>query len=226
MAIGVLAMAGFYLLLAAMGGGITYVLGPLGIPEVGEELPAWAIAALVVLNLTVGVMLYLGFYYYTLKLVRGRTPSILGDLLCPFRRPLAVIGVAVLYALAVAGGLALLIVPGIVVALAFFYAGVALIDRNLGVLEALRESSRLTRGHRPTLLLMLLFFTLVDAALKLSVLLFFALVPLTPPPDTTTGLVADLLSLFVITPWEAASFMCAYEALLEEFHRPEVHAPI
>ena len=210
MAVGVLAVAGFYLLLAAMGGGITYVLGPLGIPEVGEELPAWAVAALVVLNLTVGVMLYLGFYYYTLKLVRGRTPSIVGDLLYPFRRPLAVIGAAVLYALAVVGGLALLLVPGIVVALAFFYAGVALIDRDLGVVEALRESSRLTRGHRRPLFLVLLFFTFVDAALKLPA-------PLLGPPAV---LAANLLSLFVFTPWMAASFMSAYEDLLGGTHPP------
>lgn len=207
---GVLAVMGFHLLLAAMGGGITYILGPLGIPGVREELPAWAIAALAALNLTVGVMLYLGFYYYTLKLVRGRTPSIVGDLLYPFRRPLPVIGVAVLYALAVVGGLALLLVPGIVIALTFYYAGVALVDRHLGVLEAFRESSRLTRGHRPPLLLVLLFFILADAVLKGPALLV----------GPAAGLAANLLSLFVLTPWMAASLMSAYEELLGRTHSP------
>ncbi len=108
------------------------------------------------------------------------------------------------------GGLALLLVPGIVVALTFFFAGIALIDRDLGVLGAFRESSRFTRGHRRPLFPVLLFFTLVDAALKLPA----------PPLGPPAVLAANLLSLFVFTPWTAASLMSAYEDLLE-FHRPE-----
>ena len=220
MMLGALALMGFYLLLVALGGGIGYILGPLRIPEVGEELPPWALVMLVILNLTVGIMLYLGFYYYALRLVRGRSPSIVQDLLYPFRRPLAVIGVAILYALAIMGGLALLIVPGIILAIRFYFAGIALIDRNLGVSEALKESSRLTRGHRLSLFLVLLFFIFVDAALKLAVLLFFALVLPVPLLNTTSELVANFLSLLVVTPWEAASFMCAYDALLEGAYPP------
>jgi uncharacterized membrane protein len=55
---------------------------------------------------------------------------------------------SVLYGLIVFGGLLLLIVPGILWAVKFGYATFAVVDKKLDPIEALRESSRLTKGER------------------------------------------------------------------------------
>jgi uncharacterized membrane protein len=46
------------------------------------------------------------------------------------------------------GGLILLIVPGVILALTFGYASYLVVDRDSGLREALRSSSRITSGAR------------------------------------------------------------------------------
>jgi hypothetical protein len=60
--------------------------------------------------------------------------------------------VSILYGLIVAGGLLLLVVPGVIWGIQFGFAGFAVADRKLPVLQALRESSALTRGVKWPLL--------------------------------------------------------------------------
>ncbi len=49
-------------------------------------------------------------------------------------------------------GLILLIVPGIIFSLMFFFAPYIVIDKGLGPVEAMKESVRITKGHRWVLL--------------------------------------------------------------------------
>ncbi len=58
------------------------------------------------------------------------------------------VGVTILGGLAVMVGLILFIVPGIIIAIAFSFAGLLVVDRGLGPVAALKESVRLTKGHR------------------------------------------------------------------------------
>lgn len=58
---------------------------------------------------------------------------------------------ALLLSLIVVGGLALLIVPGVLWAVRFGYAPLLAIDTNCDPVQALRESSRLTAGSRGSL---------------------------------------------------------------------------
>lgn len=67
-------------------------------------------------------------------------------------------------------GLLLLIIPGLIVAVVFGLYGWALVDKGLGPIESLRESSRLTAGHRGQL------FLFVLAAIGLNILGLFALI--------------------------------------------------
>lgn len=53
-----------------------------------------------------------------------------------------------LVGLAVVVGLLLLIVPGIIFALMFMFTSFIVIDRNLGPIEAMKESKRITHGHK------------------------------------------------------------------------------
>jgi hypothetical protein len=54
----------------------------------------------------------------------------------------------VLYGLIVAAGMVLLIVPGVLWAIRFAFAGFAVVDGQGDPIQALRESTRLTTGHR------------------------------------------------------------------------------
>ena len=81
----------------------------------------------------------------------------------PFWRYL---GASILFALAIVIGFVLLIVPGIIFALMFMFTTFVVIDRGLGPIEAMKESNRITHGHKWTLLgftLMLVLINLLGA---------------------------------------------------------------
>jgi len=59
-------------------------------------------------------------------------------------------------------GLLLLIVPGFIALLMFLFASFIVIDRELGPIDAMKESRRITRGHRWKLLGFVLVMTLVN----------------------------------------------------------------
>ena len=58
------------------------------------------------------------------------------------------LGASILLALAVAIGFVLLIVPGIIFGLMFMFTTFVVIERELGPIDAMNESHRLTRGHK------------------------------------------------------------------------------
>jgi uncharacterized membrane protein len=72
------------------------------------------------------------------------------------------LGASILYALAIVVGLVLLIVPGIIFALMFMFTTFIVIDRGLGPIEAMKESNRITYGHKWTLLGFTLMLVLIN----------------------------------------------------------------
>lgn len=62
------------------------------------------------------------------------------------------VGASILTTLAFIIGLVLLIVPGIIALLFFMFSTFIVIDRGLGPIEAMKESMRITEGHRWPLL--------------------------------------------------------------------------
>jgi uncharacterized membrane protein len=72
------------------------------------------------------------------------------------------LGASILYALAFVAGLVLLIVPGIIFALMFMFTTFIVIDRELGPIEAMKESNRITHGHKWTLLGFALMLVLIN----------------------------------------------------------------
>jgi uncharacterized membrane protein len=72
------------------------------------------------------------------------------------------LGASILYALAIVVGLVLLIVPGIMFALMFMFTTFIVIDRGLGPIEAMKESNRITYGHKWTLLGFTLMLVLIN----------------------------------------------------------------
>jgi len=77
-------------------------------------------------------------------------------------------------------GLVLLIVPGVIVLLTFYFAGYVVVDRAQGPIAAMKESMRITKGHRWEILIFLLLVLLLNilGAIALVVGLFVT-VPVT-----------------------------------------------
>ncbi len=88
-------------------------------------------------------------------------------------------------------GLILLIVPGIIIAIAFSFSGILVVEKGMSPIAALKESARLTRGHRMEL------FKLFLASLGINIL----------------GVLALLVGLFVTIPLTSIAFVHAYRAI-------------
>jgi uncharacterized membrane protein len=101
------------------------------------------------------------------------------------------LGASILYALALVVGLILLIVPGIIFALMFMFTTFLVIDRELGPIEAMKESNRITHGHKWSLL----GFTLVLVLINLL------------------GLIALVVGLLVSIPVSSLAVTHAYRVL-------------
>ena len=67
----------------------------------------------------------------------------------------------VLYTLLAVVGFLLLIVPGIYLAIKYQYVQYLIVDKNMDVIEAFKESGKMTNGHKWNLLLLLLLFLMI-----------------------------------------------------------------
>ena len=101
------------------------------------------------------------------------------------------LGASILYALALVVGLILLVVPGIIFALMFMFTTFIVIDRELGPVEAMKESNRITHGHKWSLL----GFTLVLVLINLL------------------GVIALVIGLLVSIPVSSLAVTHAYRVL-------------
>jgi uncharacterized membrane protein len=93
------------------------------------------------------MLMMMGNIRITLKFVDGGK-GVFSDLWADFGVVLDYLGASVLYMLIVAGGLILLIVPGIIWAIKFGYYGYFIIDRKSSAIDALKQSSALTNGAK------------------------------------------------------------------------------
>jgi len=100
----------------------------------------------------------------------------------------------ILVGIAVIVGLILLIVPGIIIALTLLFTSYIIIDKHRGPIEAIKESIRITKGHRWELLL------LVVTIIGLNIL----------------GLLALVVGLLVTIPVSMLALVHAYRKLERE----------
>jgi uncharacterized membrane protein len=101
------------------------------------------------------------------------------------------LGASLLLSLAVAIGFVLLIVPGIIFGLMFMFATFVVIERELGPIDAMNESNRLTRGLKWPLLGFVLLLVLINLL----------------------GLLALVVGLLVSIPVSTLAFVHAYRVL-------------
>lgn len=104
------------------------------------------------------------------------------------------LGASILLFLAVGGGFILLIVPGIIFGLMFSFATYLVIDRGLSPMEAMRESRRITYGHKWML------FGLGLLSILVALL----------------GLICLIVGIFVAMPVTSLAFVHAYRVLQQQ----------
>lgn len=115
----------------------------------------------------------------------------------PFWRYL---GAYLLVMVCVVVGFILLIVPGVIVGLMLAFATIMVVDKGLGPIEAMKESARITKGHRLELL------GLVGLTIAVNIL----------------GLLALVVGLLVSVPVSTLAMMHAYRALSKSEETPSL----
>src|SRR5262249_40966807 len=109
---------------------------------------------------------YCAGLYAVFQAATGRTVAIGRCLGVGFRKLPRCLGVIFLYVLAVIGGLALLVVPGIYAYFSFLLAVPVVVVEEVGVIEAFRRSAKLIDGFRVTAFGVLLVLFLLNMVLK------------------------------------------------------------
>ncbi len=136
----------------------------------GPGLLQWAVSSLV------DLFLGLGLARIGLNLVSGKAADV-SMLFGEGRKLVPMAAASIMYYAMVIGGLLLLIVPGIYLALRFSQFGPAIVDKDMGAIESLKYSARLTEGNKMNLLglFVLCFLAVLAGILALLVGLLAAL---------------------------------------------------
>jgi len=150
----------FFLAIAVGGGVLAAVIGRV----VGEGL--LGVVVVQVLTNCASAFLTLGFTRFLLATIR-REPSSIGQIFGGGDRFLVALATNIIQILAIAVGLVLLVVPGLMLAYGTLFASTVVADSNFAPVDALKRSWELTDGHK----LRLLGFFLALAAFNLVGLL-------------------------------------------------------
>ncbi len=101
------------------------------------------------------------------------------------------LGASILVGLAIGVGFVLLIIPGIIAAIFFMFTTFIVIDKELGPIEAMKESMRIGRGYRWPLLGLIVLLALI----------------------VVLGVIALFVGLLVAMPVTTLAFVHAYRVL-------------
>jgi hypothetical protein len=182
-----------------------------GVPQLGAGV---GIAALV--GMLLSVVLF-GALVSRIHLIHeGRSPSLGDSLNAGLACMLSLLGSMILYGLAVAVGMVLLIVPGLIVMVSLMFAPYIVVTEGAGVIESLRRSHQLVWGHwwRTSALVGIAGFILMVAyvliALVAGVLMFANPDALEPGGFSVTQTVLTAVLGGLLTPLFYTLFMAAY----------------
>lgn len=156
-------LMGGFVLATAISGTASAILDP------GEGAPLTLVTVLMVLaSFVIGLIVELGLTTFSLRAHDSIETLKLGDLWNPSPLWRYFLGQIVVGAIVILG-LILLVVPGIIAALGLMFVAYLIVDKQMGPIDALKESWRITKGHKGQLFL----FTL--AVIGINILGFLAL---------------------------------------------------
>ncbi len=162
----------FYFVILLLSWVITGGLSALGQIAINGWHPFWAFG---ILSWIASLFFAIAYIRISLKLVAGQKVEF-PDLWASYRVFWKFLGGEILYFLIVLGGLILLIVPGIIWAIKYSFFGYLIVEQEMGPVEAIKASGRLTHESKGNLFLLgLLFFgIMLLGALACGVGLFAA----------------------------------------------------
>lgn len=115
----------------------------------------------VVLAVVGQVILNMGTVHLTLSLARGQKRSY-KELFTTIKPFWSFLGASLLVALAVSVGMVFLVIPGVILALTLQFYSYLIIDKRLGVVDSLKESARITRGHKWRLFWLMIVLAIIN----------------------------------------------------------------
>jgi uncharacterized membrane protein len=135
-----------------------------------KSLPA---LILYIINIVVQIIISMGLVKISLKFCDNEKPKI-SDLFPSYPLFFKFLIGSIIYGLIVIGGLILLIIPGIIWSIQFQFFGYLILDKGISPIEALKKSSKITKGTKWDLFLfgILLGFINILGALAFLVGLF------------------------------------------------------
>jgi len=93
------------------------------------------------------IIVQIGIVKITLKVADGGTP-VFDDLFSEIRLFWKYLGATLIYSLIVIAGLCLLIVPGIIWGIKFQFYRYLILDKGMGIMDAIRKSAEITNGAK------------------------------------------------------------------------------
>lgn len=189
---------GFFILLLLIAGLLLFIpqfVMQLLAGNAGDEGVSLVVIIVSILLQLFQYFLTIGLFKISLLLLDGKNPQI-GDLFSGGDVFLAYVLGSILYGLIVIGGIILLIIPGIIFAVMYEYYGLFIIDKKMGVMDALKASAALTKGVRWKLF----GFGLVVGLINLL------------------GALLLMLGLFVTIPVTMVALAHVYRQLLPQMH--------
>lgn len=157
-----------------------------------------------------------GYAFYCLKLARGQSPRA-RDFLAGFVHFGKVWLTCLIFDTIVCVGLVLFIIPGVLWGLRFSMSMLAVLDKELSPLAALRFSEKITRGHRSKLFTL---YVLILALLVFQVPLHYYTAGLTSvrlDAGTLVSCIPYLVSVLVIAPWTCIVGGATYDSLCRRY---------
>lgn len=164
--------------------------------KLSEEEPLTALFDLIVTTV-LGVILQAGLVGIALQVIAGNAPR-LGDLFSQWKLFWRYLGASILYGLMTVGGLLLLIVPGMIWSLKFSLWPYFMVEKNVGIIESLKMSSRATAGYKGSLFVLYIYLGAL----------------------TLLGMAALFLGLFVTTPIALLTLAYAYHKMSGTLQSP------
>lgn len=111
------------------------------------------------INLLLSGVMTFGICRFTLNLAVDKESAGFGDIFSGFRVYLKTLGIFVLMGICTVLGILLFVIPGIIIALMFSQAYYVLCDNSdMGVIDSLKESASLMKGHKWEYLVLQLSF--------------------------------------------------------------------
>jgi len=130
-------------------------------------------------SLVIGIIIQMGLFKIALKLCDDEK-VVISDLFSCTSLFLKYILGAIIYGLIVFAGMIILVVPGIIWAIKFQYFSYFIIDKKLGPIKALKESSRITAGKKWDLFTFCIVLAVINLIGSLCFLIgLFVTIPMT-----------------------------------------------